>query len=341
MEKISFIIPAYNSENYIIKCLKKIEEDILSSSAICEILVVENGSSDNTTSVIEKYIKKTKIDIKLFHSEKGVSNARNLGIKKATGEYIIFVDADDVWVPGSLELINNDINKYNSDLYAYSFVKGLLEESYNNCQKIIHNTNYSSSPEELKNTKNWMISNPTLTMQCWSKIYKKSILIKNKILFNRDLKYAEDSDFNIRVLNNVESIYISDKTIYKYVISPNSAMRKKNDERINEYIKSMTCSKNYIDNYTDFGKSFNKYVLIHLNIILVHDVFDINIKLSFFKKIKQMNQLKSNLIFKNSLDNVKLKEVMVKNLLPELFMKLHLNILAGLLCHIKSRINNK
>lgn len=88
---VSFIIPAYNAEKTIESCIESI---ISYKGEELEVLIIENGSSDMTTEISQK-LENRDARIKLYHSEKGVSNARNLGIQKATGKWIVFVDADD------------------------------------------------------------------------------------------------------------------------------------------------------------------------------------------------------------------------------------------------------
>ena len=87
---ISIIIPAYNAEKFLEQAVNSVKQQAYKN---WEILIIENGSSDKTTNLSEKLVQKDKIA--LFHSEKGVSQARNMGIKKASGEWILFLDADD------------------------------------------------------------------------------------------------------------------------------------------------------------------------------------------------------------------------------------------------------
>ena len=103
----SFIIPAHNAERVIERCITSIEQDIELSAFNCEVIIVENGSEDNTSTVIEQ-LKSRYDNIIAAVSEKGVSKARNKGIDLSSGNRIIFVDADDIWEDGSLRIINND-----------------------------------------------------------------------------------------------------------------------------------------------------------------------------------------------------------------------------------------
>ena len=107
MEKVSIIIPMYNSKDYILDCLKNIQKQ---SYKNFEVLVIDDGSSDDSVKICEKYIKKNKIqNIKILTKENGgPSSARNFGIRKANSEFICFVDSDDsITEDYLLKLLNN------------------------------------------------------------------------------------------------------------------------------------------------------------------------------------------------------------------------------------------
>lgn len=342
MEKIkyTFVVPAYNSEKYIFNCISSICNDIEETKLgnLCEILIIENGSIDNTTMVVENIIKNININIKIYHSEKGVSNARNVGIRNATGDYLIFMDSDDLWLSGSLKRIEDDIKTEKSDIYIYSFIKGKFHQKYDECKKNIHLLKNALDVESIKK---WLISKPTDRMQAWGKVYRRNIILENNIFFDSGLKYSEDSEFVIRYLFYAKKVYVSNVTIYKYVISQNSAMRTYDKDRIKEYIKSMEKSKEFLINkYNCIPKEFHKYVLSHMNIILVHDVFDIRNK-KIFKNIKLMKKIKNEEIFNEALKKISLKACLSKYYLPELFLKFHFNLMVAFLCYLKSYINNK
>ena len=347
-EKISFIIPAYNSEKIIIKCLDNICIDIDENnmSKNVEVLIIENGSKDQTTKKVSEYIKKNKkYNIQLLHSDQGVSKARNKGIKHSIGEYLIFVDSDDYWLKGSLKRIENDIKETNADLYAYSFIKGTNSQSESECIKNIHESELLQD-YNLEDKIAWFLSKPTARAQVWAKVFKRDIIIKENLNYNEELRYSEDSEFLIRYLFLCQKIEISSHTIYKYVISSSSVMHTFDETRISGYINSMEISEKYIENKSEkIKKAFAKYVMAHLNIILVHNVFEAKSKIFknriFKKSFKTMNQIFNNRIFKENLKLLTVKDCLEKNLLPQLFYKAHLSILTAILCYIKSYINLK
>lgn len=330
--KLSIIIPVYNGEKYISELLDNILDQI--DNHECEILVIENGSSDNTTELLmNNYYNNSKV--KLFHSEKGVSKARNLGIREATGDYLMFIDADDKLLNNSINHILKDI-KTNRDLYIYSFIKGKKETKDTECEKI--ELYYESAQTD--DYIDWIMAKPTLRASAWSKVFKKNIINDNKIYFNESLRFSEDSEFLLRYLKYVNSITVSRKCIYKYILSPNSSMRTKNSDRIQQYIESMKCSINEYKE-TKHMQSLYLYILTNFNILLVHDVFVYNNGEHFFEKVKLFKKIFKNSIFESALKNTSIINFFCKELIVEFFLKLKLNIFAYLLCCLKSYINQK
>lgn len=346
--KYSFIIPVYNSEKDIERCIDSICTDVIYSKIkdCVEIILVENGTTDNSLAIIKKCQKKYKnINIILTNSEKGVSFARNKGIEISSGEYLIFVDSDDIWIENSLCKINENTSKNNMDLFVYSFFKGSENLTLDKSDKIIHDESLVNV-FDLENKISWFLNKPTYRMQVWSKVFKSDIIKSNNIYFDTDLKFSEDSEFLIRYLLSCKDIFISKVAIYKYVLSNNSAMRTFNKERLNMYLNSLEKSSVVIKNQSEIiKKAFSKYVLSHLNIILVHDIFEFKNKLFknrlFLQKYKLMKKLFEKNIFRNNLDNIKIYECFEKTLLPQFFYKIHFSFLTAVLCYLKSFINYK
>ena len=121
MPKISVIIPVYNTEKYVRKCLESVKNQTFKD---IEIIVVNDGSTDNSSKIIEEFIEENK-ELNIRHLQKlngGLSDARNFGIEHATGEYICFVDSDDFI---DINLFS-DLEKYidkKVDLIKYKFIK--------------------------------------------------------------------------------------------------------------------------------------------------------------------------------------------------------------------------
>lgn len=210
--KITIIIPAYNATDTLEETLKS----ALTSFADQEIIVINDGSTDNTGEIADKYAEKYK-NLKVLHTENGgVSRARNLGIEKATGDYILFMDADDrIVYDGELEL---DSYLEESDLFLFSFnekkMNGKLLKSFVFEERFIKKNDIPMTFLESK----YSFYGP------WAKIYKKEIILQNNIRFNVGQKYGEDAIFVLNYLSCISNgIYLSSKILYSHYINPEGA----------------------------------------------------------------------------------------------------------------------
>lgn len=152
---LSFIIPAHNSERTLSNCVESIENDVHLSDISCELIIIENGSEDNTLN-IAKTLQKKFANVLLEVSEKGVSKARNRGLEVATGRKIVFVDSDDVWVNGSIEVIAKQLAAADADLFMYGYYKENKEviHDYGQMEEIFS--------ENIDDFKAWLLVRPTL-----------------------------------------------------------------------------------------------------------------------------------------------------------------------------------
>lgn len=341
--KFTFIIPAYNAQQSIVPCIKSIEEDI---SGVCtEILVTENGSTDKTSQCTENYRAISEADIRLLHSQKGVSNARNLGLKQARGEYVIFLDADDLWLKGSLPAIARELKLVEPDILVCGFVRGSNAQPTNECEAIIPKCPfelYADTPNATEQMAAWLISAPTKRMQAWAKVYSAKWLSENALLFDPELRYSEDSEFVLRCLLKANKIAVLEKAVMRYTISPNSVMRSIDAQRTEQYISSLHRSEIAVKGQSvQILKAFDRYILAHLNLILVHDIYELKISVSWRQRQQMLDDILKESIFQGALKRVPLKECLKLQLLPELLLKLHLKNSTGLLCNMRSWMNSR
>lgn len=216
---VSIIIPAYNVENTIENCIKSIR---IQTYDKIEIIVVDDGSSDCTYNVVNMLAENDK-RVKIFRqSNKGVSAARNRGIQEATGEFIIFVDADDSIMINMIEILINKQREFNVDLVQCAILHIFDEKHKQVLSDII--VNRYRSKEEIKKYF-YKILNNELNSPV-GKLYKKEIIQKKNILFDVQLEVSEDLCFNLQYLEQISSmIYIPD-VLYNYYLY-NSFLTKK------------------------------------------------------------------------------------------------------------------
>lgn len=247
---ISFIVPVYNTEKYIEKCIESI---ISSGIKDFEIIIINDGSTDNSFNICKLLKKKYEDIITLINQRnQGVSKARNKGLDIAKGDWIIFVDSDDYIFTGSLSSIklNDEVQLY---LFEYSNDKDIDEEVAND---IIE---YKDKENEVLidcifNAKSILKERKANVVTPWAKIYKKSVIDNNNLRFIEELPIGEDMLFNLNYISKCSySIYIT-RTIYHVEERVESASRKFNpnklehDKIFNNYLKKALLSNN---NYKD------------------------------------------------------------------------------------------
>lgn len=203
---ISVIVPMYNSEKYIDRCIESL---IMQTYTDIEIVLVDDGSKDNTFTVCRKYTE-TDDRVKYFFQEnKGVSGARNTGILKSTGEYIMFVDSDD-WMPTEgIELLYDKMQDNVLDMVigGLSRVKEGENDYYKFEAKIL--TGQDSVAKEISRCYlSALASSPC------GKIYKRNIM--EGICFDEKMTLGEDLFFNLNYFNRCNSIEIISDVVYYY-----------------------------------------------------------------------------------------------------------------------------
>lgn len=209
--KLSVIIPAYNAEKTIKRCLDSIINQTYSN---LEIIVVDDGSKDNTFNIINEYMSLDNRIIGIHTENKGVSSARNTGISKATGKYLSFVDSDDYLQLDYLELLLNEIDSSNVDI-----IFGGL--SILNNDKITNHLKLDSTISNINIFWNKLAHSTEIFGYVWGRIYKTNIIMKYSILFNTTMYSQEDLDFNLSYFNYCNSMETVDSYgyIYDYVPS--------------------------------------------------------------------------------------------------------------------------
>ncbi len=331
--ELTFIIPAYNCENSLRRCVASIENDIQESSAPCEVLIIENGSTDKTWCVAEA-LREEHENIVLLKSDKGVSKARNKGIEQAHGKRIAFVDADDEWIHGSIAKILKHVENGCIDLLMCGYYKGekLIAHDYKAMNTVFF--------DDLDDFKAWLLVRPTVRMQVWAKVFKKSIIEQYDLRFNEGLSFSEDSEFLLRYVQNCSSVLVLDFPVYRYSCSGVSAVRTYSPDRQKMYFKSLeVTSKDIEPESATVREAYVEYVLAHLNLITVHDIFDLQIKGSFWKKYKNMRKLIKEPTFERALKDIPFKSCLTMQLSPEACIKCHLSIMAGVICYLKAYLN--
>ena len=211
----SIVIPAYNSEKHLNKCLKSVLEQRFESF---EIIIIDDGSVDNTYEIAKRYEKK---DARVRAYKKingGVASARNMGIINAEGKYIVFLDSDDILNEGVLEQIYSQLSDSDCDMAicnGYVEISGGGEVSFVNIMFGTEILNRNLPTLEVKK----LCQN--LSSMCIA-IYRKQFLEEQKLLIEEGITCGEDTDFFFRALCASKIARIIECTLFSYVYNENS-----------------------------------------------------------------------------------------------------------------------
>lgn len=280
MKEISIIVPVYNVEKYLKQCLDSIYELNLSNK---EIILVNDGSTDSSLEILKKYKEKYFRETILISQEnKGLSEARNVGIKNSSGEYILFIDSDDYINSSSLEKFLKEGLRYKVDI--------LMGNSSDVYGKEIKKDFY---PEELKNLGTKLgiffleekIKKKSFYMGVCRNLYRKDFLLTNKLFFERGILH-EDNLFTPIAFYLAEKVRYSPEYFYFYRQTNNTSITKsKNKKRYTDLLviieKLLEFSKiNKINN-----RYFNRIIVgMYLTVIKKGKIKDNEL----FKQIKKL-----------------------------------------------------
>ena len=283
--KYSVIIPVYNVEKYIDRCLKSI---ISHNYDDLEIIVIDNGSTDSSGSICDTYASEYS-NISVYHIENhGVGSARNFGLSKARGEFIYFVDSDDYLV-GNLFADFADKLVSDLDLAVFSYYNS-FEEDLTEKQRTEKSLPFKGSYDKdgfIKIFIDLFLSDMLYTI--WNKIYRREFLLENNLSFEQ-YELGEDVRFNLDVYRNVNKIYLSQDSYYVYVIGRNgSAMSGYNPKRLQYQLQELKLVDNLLEDWHLDNSNLDNNVKART---LMSNIYNITKqKLPVNKKVKLVKEI--------------------------------------------------
>lgn len=274
---VSIIIPVYNGEQTIERCLASIRNQTYKNF---EVLMINDGSKDHSLQVLNKFEKNDERFHVINKINTGVSDTRNIGITKARGEYLQFVDSDDWVVKDALETLVNAASNKDCELVITDFYRVVGHKIY---------TKGHIPAESIINRKifaEYMMKAPANFYYgvMWNKFYRKDIIQKNNIRCNRDLNWCEDFLFNMEYLQYIKNVNVIRKPIYYYVKTKGSLVSTQINLK-----QSVRTKRILFDYYKDLYKSMDLYNENKLKIQL----FYFAVARDGGKKIKVTNAKKS------------------------------------------------
>lgn len=289
MAKISVIVPVYNVEKYLNKCLESL---VNQSYNDIEIIVINDGSTDNSQEIIVEYAQKYPEKIKYFEKQNGgLSDARNFGLKKASGDYICFVDSDDYLDKNLFKDLQEYINLDN-DMIKYKMIK--VDEKYREIEKIEGPIFEPKSGEEAFNI---LYGTDIMLQPAWLYLYKRKFLEENNFDFPIGM-YHEDFARTVLIMLKAKKIVSTNIYGYYYFQSSDSITRgndkNKKLKRAMDMLKHYDYMEEKIKDY-EISKETKENVKIYYtnNIILKIEELDEKSQKEYINEIKKRKMLKN------------------------------------------------
>ncbi|MBR3674424.1 MAG: glycosyltransferase family 2 protein [Clostridia bacterium] len=295
MKKISVILPAYKAEKTIRDTIESVKNQTYKN---IELIIIENGPKDSTESIIKTY-KNSGLDIKYFYSEKpSVSNARNIGIKNSTGEYIAFIDSDD--------------------RYECSFLAKMVAYLECNCSQLVSCGYKTSDNKTIRLVKQYDIIKTTNDIQVyletlksnllfnelWNKLYLSSIIKENGILFDEKYELGEDYLFNLEYLYYTEKACYINEPLYIYTVSDDGLKLKYRKDKFDiEYRLTQILKEYYLKKGYSMDFVNNQFARIYYNGII--DIYKSNNLSNRKEKDEQLKEFISRKEYKDDLKSLK------------------------------------
>lgn len=303
-EKISIIVPVYNIEEYIERCVNSIINQTYKN---LEIILVDDGSNDNSSRICD-YYKAQDDRIKVYHKKNGgLSDARNFGLKMITTNLVCFIDGDDYIETEYIEILYRNLKKYQADISVCGF-----SHEKNNIKKDFETDIYTktlSVDEALKEMINLRIN---FSVCAWNKLYKKNLF--NGIEYPNGEIY-EDVATTYKLIMNSRKIVYTSKSLYNHCFNPSSITRSETfNERELVRLKQANClCSDVVNKYPSLSKDYISYKICQhiavINVMIKSNVNSeelvLNVKSEIDNNLSMI--LKSSLLFEKKVQIILFK----------------------------------
>lgn len=318
---VSIIIPAHNAALWI---TRSIESALHQSYKNIEVIVVENGSSDNTTATVEAVEDER---LHLFHSETGVSNARNKGIVQSKGEFLTFLDADDWLAEDAIERLIQKTEP-DTDIVSARYYGDKPFESYTSKR-------YEAGSEEYIHK---CLYTPTKRGNATGNLYRTSFIKRHNIQFDPNLSHAEDSVFFLSLLLKKPVVLDCEEPIYHVYINPESVTRNMNNDNVAEFRKAIIKVYDLLkEESVQLNNSGYIFALNQLLVILVHGNRDVSVS----EDIRHIDKICQLDVFDKAIKDSDISQVNRVHKIVMYALKKKLYYLVYLAIRIRARSNQK
>ena len=292
-ESISVIVPVFNGEKSIKRCIHSI---LLSSFSNLEIILIDDGSTDNSGNLCDSLANEDDRVFVYHLKNSGVSKARNFGVSKAKGKYLAFIDCDDYITDDYFLELYKNITENQSDLAIGSIanVYGTKISYVYSQESVIKLTDKSKKNMQnfLELNQNYLLYGPV------NKLYITNYIKKNNIIFPEDTSYGEDLLFNLSYMKCCNVISYKRRPVYFYDHSNEFSLSKKYREDLFENgLRLNLALKLFFEDISYFGEDEKKYIYRRVFDDAYNSIFNLwndKCKLSFFEKVRRVNYILKN-----------------------------------------------
>lgn len=329
MVKISVIVPVYNCEKYLSQCIQSIIEQ---DEKEIEIILVDDGSTDGSSSICDEFARKDERIIVVHKENEGVSVARNKGLEIAKGKYIAFVDADDYLDSKIYSTAYNEMENNNLDLIIWNY-------NFDRDGRIVTNENFPETcivegEDAIKNVSATVLCPvvcdlPTLNNKIvgmgfpWNKLYRLDIIKNYNIRFTKGIILYEDVLFIYEYLKNAKKVELLNQAIYNYRINQDGATLKYKPEIMksnNIFLEKIYKYKEEMNN-NQINAFWSRIIRCYGNIFTYY-LCNKKKNSSTIKEMKYV--LISQPIYKEAINNVKFKALTKKQIILVILTKMKL-----------------
>lgn len=248
---ISVIIPVFNGEKYLRKCLNSLTTQTIQTF---ETIIINDGSTDNTEKIIDEYCRHHSNFVTVNQNNQGVSAARNKGLEMAQGKYILFVDSDDYLIDNMLEKMLTKATEDQSDIVVCNYFTCYRDNKYT-----INNQYINSEPvHNYEGIRQVLLL--SYNAQPWNKLYKKEIFLEHGIKFPLNITYGEDLWVNFRCFFAAKQISFVTEALYGYTQNSQSITYLNKIHYISELLWVINNIRYILKYHIDFNLKYKEEI---------------------------------------------------------------------------------
>lgn len=285
-EVVSIIVPVYQAEKYLYNSVRSL---MLQTHTDIEILLIDDGSTDSSGEICDILAVEDKRVVVVHQSNKGQSTARNVGIGKAKGDYIMFMDNDDFYFPETCATLLKIIKEYNADISSCSY---LITDENNGVTHNVHDNRIITYDNE--RALEAFLSRKEMDIYVWTKMYRRDFITKHRILFE-DGRSDEDFLFNLKAFSCVKNVVFQDVPLYRYVVRNDSESRMMSKTKLLKYLKDTLYRTGKIENvvankYPQLLPLAKRQSILYSYIMIdaiIRNSLEYRLKYPYYKKIME------------------------------------------------------